>query len=68
MDTSAYPNAVNVDAITGTSGILAKLSDTIGKAANDSWTYIATIVGVAILFYLGRALLRAVRSYFGTAS
>lgn len=63
-----YPDAVSSDVITGEHGLLDKMTDTIGAACEAAWPYIATIVGVAVLFYIGRALLRAVRSYFGTAS
>lgn len=59
---------VSHEVITGSAGLLQGMVQTIQDACSASWPYITTIVGVALLFYLGRALLRAVRSYFGTAS
>ena len=56
------------EVITGTGGILTQMQKLITDTCTDAWPIITTIVGVALLFYLGRALLRAVRSYFGTAS
>lgn len=64
METTGITHAV----ITGSDGLLQGMVTTISEACQASWPYITTIVGVALLFYLGRALLRAVRSYFGTAS
>lgn len=59
---------ISSDVITGTGGILPKLQELITETCTDAWPIITSVVGTALLFYLGRALLRAVRSYFGTAS
>lgn len=59
---------VDHEVITGTNGILKEMQSLIEETATDTWPIITSIVGVALLFYLGRAFLRAVRSYFGTAS
>lgn len=64
METGALSHEV----ITGSDGILKKMELLITETCADAWPIITTIVGIALLFYLGRALLRAVRSYFGTAS
>ena len=59
----------NIDPLTNTStGIFPTIQAYISDAADAAWPVISVIVGVAILFWLGRAMLRAIRSYFGTAS
>lgn len=61
--------SVNLDPLTNTStGIFPTIQTYISEAAEAAWPVISVIVGVAILFWLGRAMLRAIRSYFGTAS
>lgn len=60
-------DAVDTDVITGSNGILATVRDYITTAANNSWTFIGAIVGVGLLIWLGRAMLRAIRAYFSTA-
>lgn len=57
----------NTDVITGTSGVLDQIASYINTAATNAWPYILGIIGVGLLIWLGRAMLRAVRSYFSTA-
>lgn len=57
----------NTDVITGTDGILSTVQGYITTAANNSWSFIGAIVGVGLLIWLGRAMLRAIRAYFTTA-
>lgn len=54
-------------AITGTGGVLDTIASYISSAAEAAWPYILGIIGVGLLIWLGRAMLRAVRAYFGTA-
>lgn len=62
------PNtSVDTGVITGTGGVLTSIADYIGSAANNAWPIIVGIVGVGILIWLGRAMLRAVRAYFSTS-
>lgn len=56
-----------IDAVTGTGGILQTIADVIATVADKAWPIILAIVGVGLLFWLGRAMIRAVRSYFSTA-
>lgn len=58
---------VNTDVVTGTGGVLQSIADYIGSAVNNAWPIIIGIVGVGILIWLGRAMLRAVRAYFSTS-
>lgn len=53
--------------ITGTAGVLDTIASYISTAAENAWPYILGIVGVGLLIWLGRAMLRAVRAYFSTA-
>lgn len=68
---SVTPNTgsmtVNTDVITGTSGVLDCIVSYINTAATAAWPFILGIVGVGLLIWLGRAMLRAVRAYFSTA-
>lgn len=57
----------NTDVITGTSGVLDTIASYISTAASAAWPYILGIIGVGLLIWLGRAMLRAVRAYFSTA-
>lgn len=57
----------NTDAITGTAGVLDTIASYISTAASAAWPYILGIIGVGLLIWLGRAMLRAVRAYFSTA-
>lgn len=57
----------NTDVITGTSGVLDYITSYINTAASAAWPYILGIIGVGLLIWLGRAMLRAVRAYFSTA-
>lgn len=54
-------------AITGTAGVLDQIASYINTAATNAWPYILGIIGVGLLIWLGRAMLRAVRAYFSTA-
>lgn len=58
-----------VENITGTTGVLNTVKDYIVDVATAAnlWTIIGTIVGVGLLIWLGRAMIRAVRAYFSTA-
>lgn len=58
---------VNTDAITGTGGVLDTIASYISNAASAAWPFIVGIIGVGLLIWLGRAMLRAVRAYFSTA-
>lgn len=70
-DGSLAPNTgsltVDTDAISGTGGVLDTIASYINTAAEASWPYILGIIGVGLLIWLGRAMLRAVRAYFSTA-
>lgn len=70
-DGSLVPNTgsvtVTTDAITGTGGVLDTIVSYIHTAAEAAWPFILGIVGVGLLIWLGRAMLRAVRAYFSTA-
>lgn len=54
-------------AITGTGGVLDTIASYINTAAEAAWPYVLGIIGVGLLIWLGRAMLRAVRAYFSTA-
>ena len=58
---------VTTDAITGTGGVLDTITSYINSAATAAWPFIVGIIGVGLLIWLGRAMLRAVRAYFSTA-
>lgn len=58
---------VNTDAVTGTAGVLDTVASYISTAATNAWPFILGIVGVGLLIWLGRAMLRAIRAYFSTA-
>lgn len=58
---------INTDAITGTTGVLGSVKDYITAVADNSWAIITAIVGVGLLIWLGRVMIRAVRAYFSTA-
>lgn len=62
--TSSY-----VENIVGTTGVLNTVKDYIVDVATNAnlWTIIGTIVGVGLMIWLGRAMIRAVRAYFSTA-
>ena len=53
--------------ITGTAGVLDTIASYISTAAENAWPFILGIIGVGLLIWLGRAMLRAVRAYFSTA-
>lgn len=57
----------NTDVVTGTGGVLDTIASYISAAAQNAWPFILGIVGVGLLIWLGRAMIRAVRAYFGTA-
>ena len=57
----------NTDVVTGTGGVLDTIASYISSAAENAWPFILGIVGVGLLIWLGRAMIRAVRAYFGTA-
>lgn len=59
--------SVTTDAITGTGGVLDTITSYIHTAAEAAWPFILGIIGVGLLIWLGRAMLRAVRAYFSTA-
>ena len=59
--------AQNTDVVTGTGGVLQTAADYIASVASNAWPVIVAIVGVGLLIWLGRAILRAVRAYFSTA-
>lgn len=58
-----------VENIVGSSGVLNTVKDYIVDVATNAnlWTIIGTIVGVGLMIWLGRAMIRAVRAYFSTA-
>lgn len=58
---------VDTAAVTGTGGVLDTIASYISNAATDAWPFILGIIGVGLLIWLGRAMLRAVRAYFSTA-
>ena len=58
---------VTTDAITGTGGVLDTITSYINSAATAAWPFIVGIIGIGLLIWLGRAMLRAVRAYFSTA-
>lgn len=51
----------------GTDSVLDKVQDYIEAVVAGAWPIIAAIVGVGLLIWLGRAMIRAVRSYFTTS-
>ena len=57
----------NTDVVTGTGGVLDTIASYISTAAENAWPFILGIVGVGLLIWLGRAMIRAVRAYFSTA-
>lgn len=59
--------AQNVDVITGTNGVLTIVGNFIASVASNAWPIIAAIVAIGIVFWLGRAMIRAVRSYFSAS-
>lgn len=59
--------SVNTDVVTGTGGVLDTIASYINTAATNAWPFILGIIGVGLLIWLGRAMLRAVRAYFSTA-
>ena len=63
----APSTAVTTDVVTGSGGVLQTAADYIASVANNAWPVIVAIVGVGLLIWLGRAILRAVRAYFSTA-
>ena len=56
-----------VEAVTGTGGILQKIADYIATVADAAWPVILAIVGIGLMIWLGRAMIRAVRAYFSTS-
>ena len=58
---------VSTDVVTGTGGVLDAIASYINTAATNAWPFILGIIGVGLLIWLGRAMLRAVRAYFSTA-
>lgn len=56
-----------VEAVTGTGGILQTIADYIATCADKAWPVILAIVGIGLMIWLGRAMIRAVRAYFSTA-
>lgn len=58
-----------VDNVVGTTGVLNTVKDYIVDVATAAnlWTIIGTIVGVGLIIWLGRAMIRAVRAYFSTS-
>lgn len=69
--TAYMPNTqatgIGVEAVTGTGGILEKIADFIATCANKAWPIILAVVGIGLMIWLGRAMIRAVRAYFSTA-
>ena len=55
------------NAVTGTGGVLDTVASYITQVVDAAWPFILGIVGVGLLIWLGRAILRAVRAYFSTA-
>ena len=58
---------VSTEVVTGTGGVLDTIASYISTAATNAWPFILGIIGVGLLIWLGRAMLRAVRAYFSTA-
>lgn len=58
-----------VDNVVGTGGVLETVRDYIVDVATAAnlWAIIGTIVGVGLIIWLGRAMIRAVRAYFSTS-
>jgi len=58
-----------VENVVGTTGVLNTVKDYIVDVATAAnlWTIIGTIVGVGLIIWLGRAMIRAVRAYFSTS-
>lgn len=58
-----------IENVVGTTGVLNTVKDYIVDVATAAnlWTIIGTIVGVGLIIWLGRAMIRAVRAYFSTA-
>ena len=61
--------AAYVENVVGTTGVLNTVKDYIVDVATAAnlWTIIGTIVGVGLIIWLGRAMIRAVRAYFSTS-
>lgn len=61
--------AAYVENVVGTGGVLETVKDYIVDVATAAnlWTIIGTIVGVGLIIWLGRAMIRAVRAYFSTS-
>lgn len=57
----------NLDYVTGTGGILETIANYIHTVADKAWPVILAVVGIGLLIWLGRAMIRAVRAYFSTA-
>lgn len=58
---------LGANAVTGTGGVLDTIASYITQVVDAAWPFILGIVGVGLLIWLGRAILRAVRAYFSTA-
>lgn len=58
---------IGVEAVAGTGGILEKIADFIATCADKAWPIILAVVGIGLMIWLGRAMIRAVRAYFSTA-
>lgn len=57
----------NLEYVTGTGGILETIGNYIHTVADKAWPVILAVVGIGLLIWLGRAMIRAVRAYFSTS-
>lgn len=57
----------NLEYVTGTGGILETIANYISTVADKAWPVILAVVGIGLLLWLGRAMIRAVRAYFSTS-
>lgn len=57
----------NLEYVTGSGGILETIANYIHTVADKAWPVILAVVGIGLLIWLGRAMIRAVRAYFSTA-
>ena len=57
----------NLDYVTGTGGILETIANYIHTVADKAWPVMLAVVGIGLLIWLGRAMIRAVRAYFSTS-
>lgn len=61
-----FAEGANAD-VTVVTNMITTIQSYIETAMTAAWPIITAIVGIGLLVWLGRVLIRAVRSYFSTA-